>query len=152
MCCPEKTATGVRVTTEGIRCIVREVAGRWLCVRCQQPADGPDITRRCIDSAEGLPPPTPEMEDARRVTLARSAAHLARDLTQFVVGGCRINLTELYRQRLKICRSKTCGFYSKGRCQHPDCGCFVTLKAAMPDMECPINLWPAAAPVGSEAV
>ena len=66
----------------------------------------------------------------------------AKSAAKHVVNGAAKVPTEIYRQRLEICRD--CEFYNNENPKHPrckECGCFLMVKASWASESCPLQKW-----------
>ena len=50
---------------------------------------------------------------------------------------------EEFNDRMSICRGCTAYFdKEKETCEHPECGCYMPVKAYLAAMSCPLLMWP----------
>jgi len=61
-----------------------------------------------------------------------------KDLTKKVINETFVE-TELSKKRMEICLDCPELFHPTKNCKK--CGCFMTLKTRLPDMECPLKKW-----------
>ncbi len=78
-----------------------------------------------------LPPPTP----------VQLAQNFTKAMVKFAKSGLKLVSKQEYEKRLQICNSNQCGYYEKGRCLHPACGCFLSKKCWIKSENCPLDLW-----------
>jgi hypothetical protein len=81
-------------------------------------------------SKNKLPPPN----------ITKLASNFGEAMVGYIKSGFKHVSTEEYKERLDICQN--CNNYNKGRCEHPECGCFVAAKAWIESEDCPKNKWP----------
>jgi hypothetical protein len=91
----------------------------------------PEEVRCCLDTliAENRFPTTKEL-----------VINFGKAMVGYIKSGFKHVSTEEYKERLDICQN--CNNYNKGRCEHPECGCFVAAKAWIESEDCPKNKWP----------
>lgn len=86
--------------------------------------------KRNIDSQEqpSLPP---------TITMAKN---VVAALAKHVAGGMKKVTLPQFKERIATCN--TCPLRLKNRCTHPDCGCFIDVKAWWATEDCPAGKWP----------
>jgi hypothetical protein len=67
----------------------------------------------------------------------RMALSATRAMATFLGTGMRATASDLYRDRVAMCR--TCAHHAGLRCRV--CGCFTSVKARMAHERCPIGRW-----------
>jgi len=69
--------------------------------------------------------------------------NFARDSKDIIADKARLVASETKKQRLEICKdcSHIKGEGSQMRCLHPQCGCFMWIKAGFRKAKCPIGKW-----------
>jgi hypothetical protein len=76
----------------------------------------------------------------RGVNFTKSMAKVA---THAVLEGQLQVEDEEYEDRMEICKGCTTYFKeSTTTCEHPECGCFMPVKARLAAMTCPLLMWP----------
>jgi hypothetical protein len=107
----------------------------------------------CLKCKRGWPQgrePTPELPtDAvlrligEMPTLGERASNFATAVREHIAQGFPVASEEVQLHRLSICEG--CPVNNKGICQHPRCGCVLTLKVRWAEQHCPLEppRWPA---------
>lgn len=80
-------------------------------------------------------------DSAEYPSLGKMAMNLAKAAVAFATDGFHTVDDAEFNRRLVICAA--CEQFDPGpiRCKHPDCGCFMGLKARGRSMECPLGKW-----------
>ena len=103
---------------------IRNSKGTIYCIHCHATAENED-PRPCKSPARRMPPLTDQIKSA------------AKAVVDFVADGSALLTDATPKQRLDICRQ--CEFFIRltQRCQ--ECGCFMPVKAFIPNEVCPLN-------------
>lgn len=98
----------------------------------------------CLEGI-GQPPPT-EVADAEIAShdgpgILRRAWNFGQAAVRHATdGGVKVD-DAVYEQRLGICRACQLCDQSRMVCTHPNCGCFLTVKAHWRSENCPLGMW-----------
>jgi hypothetical protein len=81
------------------------------------------------------------VEDLKPLTWPEVWKHLVKSTREWQAAGYPITPAELYRKRIRACKSCRQGQYQWFQCKH--CKCVVYTKALLATETCPFKLWPA---------
>ena len=71
------------------------------------------------------------------------AKNFGKAVTKHVLSGMKKVTDDQYQERINTCNQCERLDKEHGRCMHPDCGCFVAVKARWASEDCPEKKWPA---------